>query len=62
MTNPHAEQRAEIRKGCQSLRRLLYFVRPVGAMAIVDEVGNIECDVLAANDDELSAIAKALND
>ena len=30
-----------------------YFVRPVGAMSIVDEVGNIERDVLAANDDEV---------
>jgi pyoverdine/dityrosine biosynthesis protein Dit1 len=60
MSNPSAGQRAAIRNSCQSLRRLLYFVRPVGATAIVEEVGNIECDALAANDDELPAVTESL--
>jgi hypothetical protein len=60
MINPDAGQRAAIRKTCQSLRRLLYFVRPAGAMAVVDEIGNIECAALAANGGELPAISESL--
>ena len=60
MTNPDAQQRAEIRKGCDSIRRALYFVRPVGGLKTLQEVVDIECTALAANDDQLPAIKESL--
>ena len=60
MTNPHAQQRAEIRKGCDSIRRALYFVRPSGGLNVLQEVINVECTALAAKDDQLPAIRESL--
>lgn len=60
MTNPHTHHRAEIRKGCDSIRRALHFVRPHGGLNVLQEVINIECTALAAHDDQLPAIRETL--
>jgi hypothetical protein len=60
MTNPHGQQRAQIRKGCDSIRRALYFVRPSGVLNTLQEVVDIECTALAANDEQLPAIKESL--
>lgn len=60
MTNPYAPHRVAIRKGCDGIRRLLYFVHPVGAIAILQEVGDIECAALAASDEKLPTIKESL--
>ena len=60
MTNTDAQQRAEIRNGCQSIRRLLYSVHPIRALSTVEEVVNIECGALAASGDKLPAVRENL--
>jgi hypothetical protein len=58
MSSPDAEQRAAIRKELASLRRLLNAQQPVGMHAILQEVGSIECELLAASESELPGVSE----
>ena len=53
-------ERNTIRNSCGNLRKLLASVRPVGAEAILKEVGTIECDALMADRDDLRAVEEKL--
>lgn len=56
-----AEQRATIRKECESLRKLLNSVRPVDWHAILQDVGKIEADALVATGDEFQAVRQSVH-
>jgi len=60
MSDPQAQQRAAIRSLCQSIRRLLNYVRPACAVFTEQEVGAIECSALAASNDQLPAVMENL--
>lgn len=55
-----AEQRNNLREMCTSLRKLLASERPAGTMAILQEVGRIECDALVATGIEFQAARESL--
>ena len=54
-------KRDSIRETCDRLRRVLASRKPDGILAILQEVGTIECDVVVANSDELQAVEEELN-
>jgi hypothetical protein len=58
VTDPSAQQRDAIRKSCDSLRKLLASERPLGTLAILQEVARIERAMLTASDDELPMVTK----
>jgi len=54
-------KRDSIRETCDSLRRVLASREPDGILAILQEVGTIECDAGMANSDELQAVEEKLD-
>ena len=60
MTDLGAQQRSDIRKECENLRKLLYSARPVGVLAILRDVGAVECDERVAGVDELPGVREKL--
>ena len=60
MTDSSEQQKAAIRKNCVNLRRLLAAVKPVDFQIILQEVGSIESEALAAGGDELPATKEKL--
>ena len=54
-------KRDSIRETCDRLRRVLASRKPDGILAILQEVGTIECDVVIADSDELQAVEEELN-
>ena len=55
-----AQQRKYLRHKCASLRKLLASERPLNMLAILQEVGNIECDALVATGTEFQAVRESL--
>ena len=53
-------KRDSIRETCASLIKLLASVRPIGLVAILQEVGTIERDAIKVDGDELQAIEEKL--
>jgi hypothetical protein len=56
----YAQQRNELREMCASLRILLGSEQPVDMMAILQEVGNIECEALVATGIEFQAAKESM--
>src|SRR6516162_3343397 len=54
-------KRDSIRETCDRLRRLLTSRKPDGILAILQEVGTIECDAVIANSGELQAVEEKLD-
>jgi hypothetical protein len=54
-------ERDSIRETCDILIKLLASVKPVGMVAILQEVGTIERDARTANGDELQAVEGKLD-
>ena len=54
-------KRDSIRETCERLRKLLASVQPEGILAILQEVGTVECDAVIANGDELQAVEEKLD-
>ena len=54
-------KRDSIRETCDRLRRVLSSREPDGILAILQEVGTIECDAVMANRDELQAVEEKLD-
>jgi hypothetical protein len=61
MTGPSTEQREAIRRSCKNLRRLLFLTQPAGFLAILHDVGSIECDALVATGVEFQAVRESLH-
>jgi hypothetical protein len=53
-------RRNPIRKSCANLRKLLASVKPDDMEAILQEVGTVECDALAADSDDLWTVEEKL--
>ena len=47
---------------CWQLRKLLLAGKPDGFMAIFQDIGNIEAEVLIASGDQLQDVKRSLND
>ncbi len=62
IADPSPQERRRIRIICESLRKLLAAENPAGLMAILQDIGDIECDALIATDDELQAVRRSLNE
>jgi len=62
IADPSPQERRHIRMMCESLRRVLVAEKPAGFMAILQEVGNIECNALIATDDELQSVRRSLDE
>jgi hypothetical protein len=60
--NPTAQERASIRTMCWQLRKLLLAEKPDGFMAIFQDIGNIEVEVLIASGDQLQDVKRSRND
>lgn len=56
MASSRAEQRAAIRRELASLRRLLNEVQPLGMLAILQDVGEIEGAALVASAYEMPGV------
>ena len=54
-------KRDSIRETCDRLRRLLTSRKRDGILAILQEVGTIECDAVIANSGELQAVEEKLD-
>jgi hypothetical protein len=57
----YAQQRNNLREMCASLRKLLVSEHPVGVLAILQEVGSIECDALVASGIEFRAARESMH-
>jgi hypothetical protein len=55
-----AQQRKNLREMCESLRKLLVSDQPVGRMAILQELGSIECHGLMVTGVEFQAARLSL--
>jgi hypothetical protein len=60
MIGPSTQQRDAIRSSCKNVRRLLSLTQPAGFLAILQEVGSIECDALVATGIEFQAVRQSL--
>lgn len=60
MTGPSTQQRDAIRSSCKNLRRLLSLTQPTGFLAILQEVGSLECEALVATGIEFQAVRLSL--
>jgi hypothetical protein len=56
----YARQRNNLREICASLRSLLASVQPVELMAILQEVGSVECEALVAKGIEFRAARESM--
>jgi len=62
VAGPSPQERRRVRVMCENLRRLLRAEKPAGLMAILQDVGDIECDALTASDEEFQAVRQSLNE
>ena len=56
----YAQQRNELREMCASLRIVLASEQPVEMMAILGEVGSIECEALVSTGVEFQAVKESM--
>jgi hypothetical protein len=56
----YAQRRNSLREVCASLRKLLASERPIGMVATLQEVGNIECDALVSTGIEFQAVRESM--
>jgi hypothetical protein len=59
---PVPEQREKLRKTCVGLRKLLAAKIPMGMLAILEDVGNIEMDSRLAIGEEFREVESSLNE